>query len=41
METYTTEKVSEFILNANHTQGYYLVDVINENEKVTLRYLVK
>ncbi len=38
---YTAEKVNQFILQANHTQGYYLVDVINENEKITLRYLVK
>ena len=39
--TYTADKVRDFIFKANHMQGYYLVDVTNENEKFTLRYMVK
>ena len=39
--TYMAEYVSEFLFNANHVAGYYLVDVINENNKITLRYVVK
>jgi hypothetical protein len=41
MATYTAEQVSEFILNAAHVSGYYMVDVENVNNKVTLRYVVK
>ena len=39
--TYMAEHVSEFLFSANHVAGYYLVDVINENNKITLRYVVK
>ena len=39
--TYTAEQVSKFIFNAAQVSGYYLVDVENENNKVTLRYVVK
>jgi hypothetical protein len=39
--TYTAQKVSEFIFNAEHMSGIYLVDVVTENNKVTLRYIVK
>ena len=39
--TYMAEQVSEFLFNANHVAGYYLVDVINENNKITLRYVIK
>ena len=39
--TYMADHVSEFLFNANHVAGYYLVDVINENNKITLRYVVK
>ena len=39
--TYTAEQVSKFIFNAAHASGYYLVDVENKNNKVTLRYVVK
>ena len=39
--TYTAEQVSKFIINAANASGYYLVDVENMNNKVTLRYVVK
>ena len=39
--TYTAEQVSKFVFNAAHAAGYYLVDVETENNKVTLRYVVK
>ena len=39
--TYTAEQVSKFIFNAATVSGYYLVDVENKNNKVTLRYVVK
>jgi hypothetical protein len=39
--TYKAEKVSEFIFQANHSLGYYLVDIINDNGSTTLRYVVK
>ena len=39
--TYTAEQVSKFIFNAATVSGYYLVDVENNNNKVTLRYVVK
>ena len=41
IETYTAEQVSKFIFNAAQVSGYYLVDVETENNKVTLRYVVK
>ena len=39
--TYKADKVSEFMFRANHSLGYYLVDIINENGSTTLRYVVK
>ena len=39
--TYTAEQVGKFIFNAATVSGYYLVDVENKNNKVTLRYVVK
>ena len=39
--TYTAEQAGEFIFNAAHVSGYYMVDVITDNNKVTLRYIVK
>ena len=39
--TYTAEQVSKFIFNAATVSGYYMVDVENKNNKVTLRYVVK
>ena len=41
IETYTAEQVSKFIFNAATVSGYYMVDVENKNNKVTLRYVVK
>ena len=39
--TYTAEQVSKFIFKAATVSGYYMVDVENKNNKVTLRYVVK
>ena len=39
--TYKADRVSEFMFNASHTSGYYLVDIINTNGSTTLRYVVK
>ena len=39
--TYTAEQVSKFIFHAATVSGYYMVDVENKNNKVTLRYVVK
>ena len=41
IETYVVEKDSEFIFNAAHVSGYYLIDVKTANAKTTLRYIVK
>jgi hypothetical protein len=41
MATYMADKVAEFIFNAAHMSGYYMVEVESENSKVTLRYVVK
>ena len=41
MATYVADQVAEFMFNAAHTSGYYMVDVETENGKFTLRYVVK
>ena len=41
MATYMAEQVEEFIFKAAHVAGYYMVDVETQNDKVTLRYVVK
>ena len=41
METFVAEQVAEFIFNAAQYSGYYMVDVQTQNNKVTLRYVVK
>jgi len=41
LDTFTAEKVSEFMFNAAHTAGYYMVDVVTIDNKTTLRYVVK
>ena len=41
MATYTADQVEEFIFKAAHVSGYYMVDVETEDNKVTLRYVVK
>ena len=41
MATYTADQVEEFIFKAAHVSGYYMVDVETQNDKVTLRYVVK
>lgn len=39
--TYTSAEATEFLFLAAHSAGYYLVDVLTEDSKVTLRYIVK
>ena len=41
MDTYVADQVAEFMFNAAHTSGYYMVDVQTANGKTTLRYVVK
>ena len=41
IDTYVVDQASEFIFNANHVSGYYLIDVQTTNAKTTLRYIVK
>ncbi len=41
IETYIVDKVSEFVFNAAHASGYYLIDVQTATDKTTLRYIVK
>ena len=41
MATYVADQVAEFMFNAAHMSGYYMVEVESENSKVTLRYVVK
>ena len=41
LATYTAEKVREFMLRANNTTGYYIIDVVNNDGKHTLKYIVK
>ena len=41
MATYTADQVEEYIFKAAHVSGYYMVDVETQNDKVTLRYVVK
>jgi hypothetical protein len=41
IDTYVVDQASEFIFNANHVSGYYLIDVKTTNDKTTLRYIVK
>jgi hypothetical protein len=41
METFVADQVAEFIFNAAQYSGYYMVDVQTQNNKVTLRYVVK
>ena len=41
LETYVADQVPEFIFNAAHTSGFYMVDVQTQDNKVTLRYIVK
>lgn len=39
--SYTSAEATEFLFRAAHSAGYYLVDVVTEDSKVTLRYIVK
>lgn len=39
--TYTSAEATEFLFHAAQSAGYYLVDVLTEDSKVTLRYIVK
>ena len=41
IDTYVVDQLSEFVFNAAHTAGYYLVEVRTANAKTTLRYIVK
>jgi hypothetical protein len=41
LSTYTAEKVREFMLRASHTTGYYIIDVVNNEGKHTLKYIVR
>jgi hypothetical protein len=41
IDTYVVNQDSEFIFNAAHVSGYYLIDVKTANAKTTLRYIVK
>jgi hypothetical protein len=41
IDTYVVDQNSEFIFNAAHAAGYYLVEVRTANTKTTLRYIVK
>ena len=41
MDTYVADQVAEFIIKAAQVSGYYMVDVETQNNKVTLRYVVK
>jgi hypothetical protein len=41
MEVYTSTQTTEFMLKAATITGYYLVEVQTEDDKATLRYIVK
>ena len=41
MATYNAEQASEFIFKAATLPGYYMVEVQNNGEQTTLRYIVK
>ena len=41
IENYTAAEATEFVFKAATMQGYYMVEVQSENDKVTLRYIVK
>ena len=41
IENYTASEATEFVFKAATMQGYYMVEVQSENDKVTLRYIVK
>ena len=41
LATYTAENVREFMLRASNTTGYYIIDVVNNDGKHTLKYIVK
>jgi hypothetical protein len=41
IDTYVVDHASEFIFDAAHASGYYMVDVKTANSKTTLRYIVK
>lgn len=40
-QTYTSAEATEFVFRAAYLVGYYLVDVVTDDTKVTLRYIVK
>ena len=39
--TYTASQATEFMFKAAAMPGYYMVEVLGEGDKVTLRYIVK
>ena len=41
VDIYIADQVSEFVFNAAHASGYYLIDVQTATDKATLRYIVK
>ena len=41
MATYTAEEATEFVFKAATLPGYYMVEVQNNGEQTTLRYIVK
>ena len=41
IDIYIADQVSEFVFNAAHASGYYLIDVQTTTDKTTLRYIVK
>ena len=41
LESYTSTQATEFMMKAANLQGYYMVEVQTEADKVTLRYIVK
>ena len=41
LNTYTSTEAEQFIIRAASQQGYYIVDVQTDEQKTTLRYIVK
>jgi 5-deoxy-D-glucuronate isomerase len=40
-ETYTVSEADMYTLRAGYTNGFYLVEVVSDSMKSTLRYIVK
>ena len=41
IQTYTSTEAEQFLIRAASQPGYYMVDVQTDEQKTTLRYIVK